>query len=96
MAILKNIELENGVATNYHRIVSLTSIVNNQNIIEVASYINKNKREEEKEVSNQSNTEMNVFINTKYYNVPYDEEMNIKTAYEYLKTLGEFKDAKDV
>lgn len=98
MALLKKIELENGIVTNYHRIVSLNSIVNNQNIIEVASYINQNKRKEEKEYydSNDENKSINVFIDTKYYNVNYDENMSVKTAYNYLKSLDEFKDAEDV
>ena len=98
MALLKKIELENGIVTNYHRIVSLNSIVNNQNIIEVASYINQKKRKEEKEYydSNDENKSINVFINTKYYNVNYDENMSVKTAYNYLKSLDEFKDAEDV
>lgn len=98
MALLKNIELENGIVTNYHRIVSLNSIVNNQNIIEVASYINQNKRKEEKEYydSDDENKSMNVFIDTRYYNTDYDENMSVKTAYNYLKSLDEFKDAEDV
>lgn len=98
MALLKTKELENGITTNYHRIVSLTSIVNNQCIIEVASYINQNKRSEEKEYyeSNDEDKLMNVFIETKYYNTDYDENMSVKTAYEYLKSLDEFKDSEDV
>lgn len=98
MALLKNIELENGIVTNYHRIVSLNSIVNNQNIIEVASYINQNKRKEEKEYydSDDENKSMNVFIDTRYYNTDYDENMSVKTAYNYLKSLDEFKDAENV
>lgn len=98
MALKKEIELENGIVTNYHRIVSLNSIVNNQNIIEVASYINQNKRKEEKEYydSDDENKSMNVFIDTRYYNTDYDENMSVKTAYNYLKSLDEFKDAEDV
>ena len=98
MALLKKIELENGIVTNYHRIVSLNSIVNNQNIIEVASYINQNKRKEEKEYydSDDENKSMNVFIDTRYYNTDYDKNMSVKTAYNYLKSLDEFKDAEDV
>ncbi len=98
MALKKQIELENGIITDYHRIVSLNSIVNSQNIIEVASYIDENKRNDEKEYYelDDENKAMNVFIDTKYYNTDYDEEMNIKTAYNYLKTLDEFKDAEDV
>lgn len=93
MALLKEKILENGIMVNYHRIVSLVSIVNNQNIIEVASYTSKDKREEEKKADSEK---INVYINTIYYNLDYDEEMNIKKAYEYLKELEEFSDAKDV
>lgn len=93
MALLKEKILENGITVNYHRIVSLVLIVNNQNIIEVASYTSKIKREEEKDVNNEKK---DVYINTNYYNLDYDEEMNIEKAYEYLKKLEEFSDAKDV
>ena len=37
MALLKNKTLENGIVTQYHRIVSLNIIVNHACIIEVAS-----------------------------------------------------------
>lgn len=98
MALKKSIELENGIVTNYHRIVSLNSIVNSQCIVEVASYINQNKRNDEKEYyeSDEENKSMNVFIDTRYYNTNYDENMSVKTAYNYLKTLDEFKDSEDV
>lgn len=36
---------------------------------------------------------MNVFIDTKYINKEYTENLTIKEAYEYLKTLDEFKNA---
>jgi len=101
MALSKNIELENGIETNYHRIVSINEIVGEQTIIEVASYINESKRNEEKtalESSKKSGeaTRFNVFIDTKYYNKDYDEKDNIEHIYSYLKTLDEFKNAKDV
>ena len=38
MALKKEIELENGIIVNYHRIVSINKITNDCNIIEVASY----------------------------------------------------------
>lgn len=49
MALLKEIELDNGVIVNYHRIVSLNKITNKNNIIEVASYTSENQRLKEKE-----------------------------------------------
>lgn len=92
MAIIKEIELENGVKVNYHRVVSINKITNVQNIIEVASYTNKQKRKEE--AQNQGE-ETNIFIHTTYLNTPYNEEINISNVYEYLKTLEQFKDAVD-
>lgn len=48
MALQKEIELENGVILNYHRIVSLNKITNISNNIEVNSYISEKQREKEK------------------------------------------------
>lgn len=95
MALKKEIILNNGVITNYHRIVSLNNITNVSTIIEVASYTSKEKREEEKDAIENA-TEMNVFIDTKYINKEYTENLTIKEAYEYLKTLDEFKNAINV
>ena len=92
MAIIKNITLDNGVTVNYHRIVSVNNITNHASIIEVASYTDKSKREEEKEKL-ASASAMNVFISTEYLSVPYNENFNVKSAYEYLKTLGKFNRA---
>lgn len=94
MALKKQIELNNGVIVNYHRIVSINKITNVSNVIEVASYTNEQKREEEKE-GIENGTEMNVFINTQYINAEYDETSTIENTYERLKTLEQFKDAED-
>lgn len=92
MGLRKEITLDNGVIVNYHRIVSLNNITNVSTIIEVGSYTSKEKRKEEKDAIENA-TEMNVFIDTKYINKEYTENLTIKEAYEYLKTLDEFKDA---
>ena len=101
MALSKSIELDNGITTNYHRIVSINNIVNEQTIIEVASYINKNKREEETNALKTAREtgeypETNIFINTEYITKDYDENDNIENCYDYLKTLDKFKNAKNV
>ena len=44
MAFKKEIELENGIIVNYHRIVSINKITNSSNIIELASYISEKKK----------------------------------------------------
>lgn len=98
MALKKQIELNNGIVLNYHRIVSINKITNNAIIIEVASYISENKRQEEIDYYNSTkeNKKMNVFIDTTYVNKEYSENETIKDLYEYLKTTDKFKDAKDV
>lgn len=48
MALQKEIELDNGIVLNYHRINSLNKITNISNNIEVNSYISKSQREKEK------------------------------------------------
>ena len=101
MALKKEIELENGVIVNYHRIVSINKITNNSNIIEIASYTNEGKRQEEIEaIKNGKETgeavSINIFIDTTYLNKNYDETETIEDAYKYLKTINKFKDAEDI
>lgn len=97
MALKKEITLDNGIIVNYHRIVSLNKITNQANIIEVASYTSEEKRAEEQTYysNEETNKEMNVFINTIYFNKEYDENETIENAYDYLKTTEEFKDAEN-
>lgn len=95
MAIFKKIELDNGITTNYHRVVSINNITNHSSIIEVASYTNEDKRLEEKEAI-ENGTPMNVFIETTYLSTDYNKNLNVDNAYDYLKTTEMFEDAKDV
>ena len=97
MALKKNIILNNGIPVNYHRVVSINKITNNCNIIEVASYISEEKRQEEMDYYNSTdeNKSMNVFIDITYINKEYDASETIQDVYEYLKTTEKFKDAVD-
>ena len=94
MALSKEIELDNGVIVRYHRIVSINKVTNVQNTIEVASYTSKEKREEEQEAI-EKGLPMNVFIDTTYEVTEYNQDIDIKEAYEYLKTTEKFKNAED-
>ena len=101
MALSKAIELENGIVTNYHRIVSLNKITNVSNIIEVASYISADKRAEEKAALEEGQktgeaVPMNIFIDTHYINKEYDENETIEGAYNYLKENEGYADADNV
>lgn len=100
MGLKKEIELENGVVVNYHRIVSLNKITNRCNMIEVASYTSDKKREEERNAIEEGLKKgeaisMNVFIDTTYISKDYDENETIEDVYEYLKTTDKFKDAEN-
>lgn len=95
MALLKEIELDNGVIVNYHRIVSINKITNQSNIIEVASYTSEEKRQEELSAL-ENNEPMNVFIETSYISKEYDENETIEDCYDYLKSLDKYKNSEDV
>ena len=95
MALSKNIELNNGITVNYHRVVSVNNITNQTSIIEIASYTSKEKRDEEKlKLTNKE--PMNIFINTEYMNITYNKNLNVDNAYNYLKTLEKFSNSTDV
>lgn len=94
MALIKEMVLESGIPVNYHRVVSINSIVNHETIIEVASYTSKEKREEEKEALKE-NKPMNVYIFTNYLSMPYSQTMDVSEAYEYIKSLEDFDGAEN-
>ena len=94
MAIIKEIELQSGITVNYHRIVSVNNVTNKLSIIEVASYTSKLKREEEK-IKLANNESMSIFINTEYFDVAYNETLNVISAYQYLKGLDKFENYID-
>lgn len=97
MALNKRIELANGVVVDYHRIVRFDTIVNVQNVIELASYPSRAKRDEEKTAVMSEDPTMDVYIETSIFEIPYDPEMTPKLAYEWIKTnRPEFEDAIDV
>lgn len=95
MALLKEIELPSGVIVNYHRIVNISKITNNKVIVEVSSYTSQKKREEEIEKL-AAREGMNIFIETDFINVDYDEDKTIKDYYNYLKTTEKYSGAEDI
>ena len=102
MALSKRVALPSGITTNYHRIVSINTVTNEQNTIEVASYTSRQKRADEaawlesQRVHDAEYRPLDVFIATTYINVPYDQSMTVDGAYVYLKTLPEFEGANDL
>lgn len=89
MALKKEIRQDNGVVTNYHRILFIQSIINSHTSISVLSYIDEDGRKQE-------NTEKPPYKIAITYCTDYIENMTVKKAYEYLKTLPEFEGAEDI
>ena len=89
MALLKSIEQEDGVITEYHRIQFLQLTTNHHNSIAVLSYINESTRLNEINGGHPYKTATT-------YETDYDETMTIESAYEYLKSLPEFKQSEDI
>lgn len=91
MALLKQIRQDDGVTTNYHRILFITITTNRQNSIAVHSYVDDVSRVEEKD-----NIFARPYQKSITYETSYDPAMTIETAYDYLKTLPQFEGAVDV
>ena len=90
MALYKEIRQNDGVTTNYHRILHLTQTVNRQNSIAVLSYVDADARSSEQE-----SVLAQPYCKSVTYETNYDENMTIASAYEYLKTLSVFSGAED-
>lgn len=95
MALQKAIELDNGVIVNYHRIYAIEKRTNIAVWINIHSYINKAKRDEEKEAEDRGE-QIFPFKNCFMIEAPYDENKEIEDYYTYLKTLEMFTGAKDI
>lgn len=91
MALYKPIKQDDGVITNYHRILYSQITTNKQNSIAVISYIDNEARDNEKE-----NIIAKPYSKAITYETEYDETMTIEKAYNYLKTLPEFEGATDI
>lgn len=97
MGLIRNEELSNGVKLSYYRIVSLTTVVGLQTVIEVAGYTSQEKREEEQvSIVDPETNPSDVFIDTQYIAVDYDPDMSVNKAYALLKAMPEWEDAEDV
>ena len=102
MAIKKQIESSNGVVTEYHRIALVSIDVNNQNTILIHSYLSEDGRKIEKEYSAALFSDLEEcminfpYVDARYINTEYNENMTVKAAYEYLKTLPEFEGSEDI
>lgn len=91
MALKKKIKQNNGVETEYHRILYLQITPNQGCSIAVQSYLDESARTAE-----QSGENASVYKSAVTYETGYDETMTIKKAYQHLKKLDKFSGAEDV
>ena len=89
MALKKEVRQDNGVVTNYHRILYVMSTINSHVSIAVLSYIDEHGR-------SMDNSEVEPYKVAVTYEKEYEENMTIEEAYDYLKTLPEFEGAEDI
>lgn len=98
MALLKTIILANGIPVTYHRIESVENVVNDRTYIRILSYLNREERMKEKLYSqtDQMRNEGHVYRMESVERLPYNDTLDIVSAYEYLKTTEKYKDAEDI
>lgn len=85
MALIKEIVLENGIPTSYHRIADIGKIDNTINVI-VLSYVNKDYREQS--TINQVKSETYSFDKK-------ENDISFNSMYQLLKTVEPFIGAID-
>ena len=91
MALCKSIKQDDGVTTNYHRILFIQNIINHHTSIAVLSYVDETSRTEE-----QIGEIENPYKRSITYETVYVPNMTTEMAYGYLKTLPEFTGATDI
>lgn len=91
MALYKELRQDDGVTTKYHRILFIQLLTNHHNSIAVVSYVDDVAREDEKDA-----ILMQPYQKSITYEIPYDPDMTIERAYDFLKTLPQFEGAQDV
>ena len=91
MALLKKIKQRDGVETAYHRILFMQITTNRQISIAVESYVDESARNaaETGEISHP-------YSKITTYETDYDENMNIKKAYQFLKKTDVFANSSDI
>lgn len=98
MALKKTVVKPNGLALEYHRIAMVKIDTNEQITILLHSYLNEDGRNYEKAYARGEieGEPIFPFVDAQYISFNYDEQMNIKNAYAWLKLHPDFEGAEDV
>ena len=91
MALKKKIIQEDGVITEYHRILYVSNTVNSNCYVAVISLASEEIRN--KQIAGEIKQPYQKIVT---YETEKFSDLSIKEAYEYLKTLLEFEGAEDV
>lgn len=91
MALKKKVIQDDGVTTEYHRILYVSNTVNSHCSISVISLISEKIRKKQLAGEIQQPYQKIVTYETTEY-----DDLTIEKAYEYLKTLPEFEGAEDI
>lgn len=90
MALKKEIRQDDGVVTNYHRILYIMQTLNRQDSIAVLSYVDSESR------ANDNSSEFRPYQRAKTYEFDYVPDLTAEAAYNLIKSLPEFEGAEDV
>lgn len=98
MALKKKARMANGLELEYHRIALVTIDVNNQITVLRHSYVNEEARQYEKDYAAGKIEGEPTFpyVDFEYMQMDYEDGMNIKKAYDWLKEQPAFEGAEDV
>lgn len=100
MAIKKAIIQPDGITCDYHRVVRVDIMVNDQIMIETASYpsaeVRKMQKMEDEKIKTGESMGRSFYSCCNMYFADYQESFSVTSAYEFLKTLPTYEGAEDV
>lgn len=92
MALKKEIRQDDGVVTNYHRILYIMQTLNRQSSIAVLSYVDNESRARE----NGTEVVVSPYQKAVTYEFDYMPDLTVEAAYNLIKSLPLFEGAEDV
>lgn len=92
MALKKEIRQDDGVITNYHRILYIMQTLNRHISIAVLSYVDGESRKSE----NGTGIVVSPYQRAVTYEFPYEPNLTAEAAYNLIKSLPQFEGAEDV
>lgn len=95
MGLIKQITSPEYIPLNYHRVYGVSNEIHSHFTISIMQYISKEDREKEKTDPSAPIYRTSISYIKQYDDPAEMEEMTIRDAYNWLKTLPEFEGAID-